>query len=68
MYPGEDLAGYTSHVRAARPGIDLYRLVLLMITWGLPVLLMIGLGLGLVTVLRMITWGYRTGGRRQPLP
>ena len=34
---GEDLAGYTSHVRAARPGIDLWRTVLLVITWGLPV-------------------------------
>ena len=61
MYPGEDLAGYTSHVRAARPGMDLYRMVLLMITWGLPVLLMIGLGLGLVMVLLMITWGLPVG-------
>ena len=34
---GEDLAGYTSHVRAARPAIDLWRTVLLVITWGLPV-------------------------------
>ena len=48
-------------MRAARPGIDLYRMVLLMITWGLPVLLMIGLGLGLVMVLLMITWGLPVG-------
>mgnify|MGYP004220570223 CR=1 FL=1 len=34
---GEDLAGYTSHVRAARPGIDTWRMVLLLTTFALPV-------------------------------